>query len=53
MVERTHVLVFFIQPTFYLFLLQGEVLGEVVLNGRDDRLKFEFSVIVLKLPNNF
>ena len=32
----------FIQHTFYLFLLQGEVLREVVLNGGDDRLKFKF-----------
>ena len=32
----------FNQPTFYLFLLQGEVLREVVLNGGDDCLKFKF-----------
>jgi len=42
---------------FYLSLLQGEVLSEVVLNGGDDRLdKFEENDEVLmnsKLPSSF
>jgi len=44
-------------PLFFLFLLQSEVLREVVLNGRDDRLdKFEENNEVLvnsKLPPSF
>ena len=47
MTERPH-MSFDFQPTFFLFLLQSEVLGEVVLNGRDDRLKLTSTQVYMK-----